>query len=116
MSHTSTANLQKIALALIEATNDFDVERALSLFTPDAVIDDPSTGHRFENHDGVRRYIEQYFIGYHTVTRLLSIESLGGDVARARVDFTGDFGHEIGLLEIAVNPQGLIARIDADLE
>jgi hypothetical protein len=50
------------------------------------------------------------------VTRLLSIEHLALDRARARVDFTGDFGHEIGLLEIKVNEHGLIVRIDADLE
>jgi len=30
--------------------------------------------------------------------------------------FTGDFGHEIGRLDIAFNPEGLIVRIDADLE
>lgn len=36
--------------------------------------------------------------------------------ARVRVDFTGDFGHEIGLLDISVNADGLITRIDADLE
>ncbi len=55
-------------------------------------------------------------IGYHTVTRLLSIETIGDCRARVRVDFTGDFGHEIGLLDISVDPGGLIARIDADLE
>ncbi|EWY35760.1 hypothetical protein N825_35915 [Skermanella stibiiresistens SB22] len=33
-----------------------------------------------------------------------------------RVDFTGDFGHEIGLLDISVDGDGLITRIDADLE
>lgn len=116
MSITGAANLHQIALALIEATNVFDVDRALMLFARDAVIKDPSTGHHFESHAGIRNYIEQYFIGYHTFTRFLSIESLGDSVARARVAFTGDFGHEIGLLQIAVNPQGLIVRIDADLE
>jgi hypothetical protein len=116
MSIKGTAHLHQIALALIEATNGFDVERALTLFTSDAVISDPSTGHHFENHAGICNYIEQYFIGYHTFTLLLSIKSLGDSVARARVDFTGDFGHEIGLLEISVNPRGLITRIDADLE
>lgn len=35
---------------------------------------------------------------------------------RARVDFTGDFGHEIGLLEIVADPAGLIVRIYANLE
>jgi len=111
-----TDKLCKAADILIAATNAFDVESALPLFAPDAVIDDSSTGHRFDGHAGIRRYIEEYFIGYHTVTRLLSIERLGNSRARVRVDFTGDFGHEIGLLEISVNSYGLIERIDADLE
>lgn len=72
-----TDKLSKAADALIAATNAFDVESALLLFAPDAVIDDPSTGHCFDRHAGIRRYIEQYFVGYHTVTRLLSIERLG---------------------------------------
>ena len=101
---------------MIAATNAFDVESALRLFTPDAVIDDPSTGHRFAGHAGIREYVERYFLGYNTVTRFLSIKSLGDDRARVRVDFTGNFGHEIGLLEISVNAKGLIIRVDADLE
>ncbi len=108
--------LHKTADALITATNAFDVESVLTLFTPDAVIDDPSTGHRFDGHAGIRRYIEQYFVGYHTVTRFMSMELLEDNRARVRVDFTGDFGHEIGLLEISVNARGLIVRIDAELE
>jgi ketosteroid isomerase-like protein len=107
--------LRETADALIAATNAFDIETALSLFAPEAAIDDPSTGHRFEGHAGIRDYVEQYFIGYHTVTRLLSIEMTGETRARLRVDFTGDFGHEIGLLDISVNADGLITRIDADL-
>lgn len=109
-------NLRRAADALIAATNDFNVERTLQLFTPDAVIDDPSTGHQFHGHAGIRNYIEQYFIGYNTSTRFLSSESLGDSCARVRVDFTGDFGHEIGLLEITINADGLIERIDANLE
>ncbi len=111
-----TGGSRGIADALLAATNAFDVDRALTLFTPDAVIDDPSTGSRFDGHTGIRNYIEQYFIGYHTVTRLLSINSGGENRVRARVDFTGDFGHEIGVLEISVNSDGLIERIDASLE
>ena len=109
-------NLCGLADTLIDATNAFDVERVLALFARDAVIDDPSTGHRFEGQAGVRHYIVQFFIGYHTVTRLLSIEHLALDHVRLRVDFTGDFGHEVGLLEMKANEHGLIARIDADLE
>jgi ketosteroid isomerase-like protein len=100
---------------LIDATNAFDVERALALFTPDAVIDDPSTGHVFDGHTGVRDYIERFFVGYHTVTRFLSVEDLSENRARVTVDFTGDFGREIGLLDLAIDAAGLIVRIDADL-
>lgn len=109
-------HIRQVADALIAAMNAFDVERALVLFAHDAVIDDPSTGHRFDGHEGTRRYIEQYFVGYHTVTRFLSMKRLGCSRACVRLDFTGDFGHEIGRLEITVNAKGLIARIDADLE
>ena len=108
--------LRETAEALIAATNAFDVERALALFTPDAVIDDPSTGHRFDGHAGVRDYIERYFVGYRTATRFLSIRRLADRQARICVDFTGDFGHEIGLLALSVDAHGLIVRIDADLE
>jgi len=64
----------------------------------------------------VRDYVERFFVGYRTLTRLLSIVSTGERQARVRVDFTGDFGHEIGLLEVVTDPAGLIVRIDADLE
>ncbi|WP_238990681.1 nuclear transport factor 2 family protein [Acidovorax sp. ST3] len=109
-------HLRRVADALIAATNAFAVEQVLGLFAHDAVIDDPSTGHRFDGHAGIRRYVEQYFVGYQTVTRFLSMQRLGPQRARVRVDFTGDFGHEIGNLDISVDAQGLIARLNADLE
>lgn len=112
----ATHHVRAIADALIAATNAFDVEAALALFARTAVIDDPSTGHRFDGLAGVRDYVDRYFVGYQTATRFLSIECLGDSAARVRVDFTGDFGHEIGLLEIVTNADGLIARINADLE
>ncbi|RWR27235.1 nuclear transport factor 2 family protein [Sinirhodobacter populi] len=102
--------------ALIKATNAFDIEAALALFTPDAVIDDASVGDSFVGQAGVRDYLQRFFVGYHTSTRLLSITDLDRDHVRVRVDFTGDFGHEVGLLEIAFNAGGLIAHVDADLE
>ena len=110
------ADLTQTAQALLAATNAFDVERALTLFTRDAVIDDPSTGHQFDGQAGIRDYFQRFFVGYHTVSRLLSTQRLGPDRASLRVDFTGDFGHEIGRLDISVDAKGLITRIDADLE
>ena len=109
-------HLRRVADALIAATNAFAVEQVLGLFVHDAVIDDPSTGQRFDGHAGIRRYLEQYFVGYQTVTRLLSMQRIGPQRARVRVDFTGDFGHEIGNLDITVDALGLIARLNADLE
>jgi ketosteroid isomerase-like protein len=111
-----TSALHKAANALLAAFNSADADAALTLFSPEAVIDDPSTGHRFDGHAGIRDYIERYFKGFHTVTRLVSIQSTDQGRARLRVDFKGDFGHEIGLLNICINAEGLIFRIDADLE
>jgi ketosteroid isomerase-like protein len=111
-----TGSLRTIVDALIAATNAFDVEAALALFASNAVIDDPSTGERFDGQAGAREYVERFFVGYRTVTRLLSFASTGERQARLRVDFTGDFGHEIGLLEIVTDRAGLIVRIDANLE
>jgi hypothetical protein len=114
---TQTVNLlRQIAEGLIAATNAFDVDGALRLFSRDAVIDDPSTGLSFNGHSGIRTYIERYFIGYQTVTRLLTLDVLDNEHCRIRVDFTGSFGHEVGLLIIHMASSGLIDRIDADLE
>jgi ketosteroid isomerase-like protein len=82
-----------LADGFIAATNAFDVDAALALFVPEAVIDDPSTGHRFDGHSGIRDYVERYFVAYRTATRFLSIEAITESEALVRVDFTGDFGH-----------------------
>jgi ketosteroid isomerase-like protein len=108
--------MQEIVASFIRTANAFDVEATLSLFAPDAVIDDVSVGDAFEGSDGVRLYLERFFVGYHTETRLLSIEMLDDRTSDVRVEFTGDFGHEIGILKIAINAVGMIERIDADLE
>ncbi|WP_246787306.1 nuclear transport factor 2 family protein [Rhizobium leguminosarum] len=68
--------MQKIVESFIATVNAFDVGGALSLFAPDAVIDDVSVGYAFVGRDGVRRYLEQFFVGYSTKSRLLSIEEL----------------------------------------
>jgi len=116
MTSTTTDALRKAANALIAALNAFDTPGVQALFTSDAVIDDPSTGRSFEGHAGVGDYVERYFKGYHTVTRFLSIDDLGDSRARLRVDFTGDFGQETGVLVIKANADGMFVRIDADLE
>lgn len=108
--------LRDAADALISATNALDVARVQAFFATDAVIDDPSTGHCFHGHAGIRDYVERYFIGYHTVTRFLSMRDMNARTACVRVDFTGDFGHEIGLLSITLDAEGYISRIDASLE
>lgn len=113
---SSAHRVRPLADGFIAGANAFDVDAVIALFASDAVIDDPSTGRRFDGHAGIRDYIERFFVGYRTATRFLSLESIDDSRARVRVDFTGDFGHEIGLLEITVNDDGLIARIDADLE
>ncbi|MGN7773634.1 nuclear transport factor 2 family protein [Phyllobacterium sp. 22552] len=108
--------MQKLVESFIASANVFDVERALSLFAPDAVIEDVSVGNAFVGWDGVRIYLERFFVGYNTASRLLSIQTPDAFNSNVRVDFTGDFGHEVGILKIAINSDGLIERIDADLE
>ena len=108
--------MQTIVESFIRAANAFDVEGALFLFTPDAVIDDVSVGDAFVGRDGVRDYLERFFVGYHTQSKLLSLERVDDFNATIRLDFTGDFGQEIGVLKITVNADGLIQRSDADLE
>lgn len=100
----------------IQTTNAFDIEGALCLFAPDAVIDDVSVGDAFVGSEGIRAYVERFFVGDNTASRLLSLQELDNRTAVVQLDFTGDFGHEIGTLKIAINTNGVIERIDADLE
>ncbi|MGV1761680.1 nuclear transport factor 2 family protein [Rhizobium sp. P44RR-XXIV] len=108
--------MQKLVDTFMQAANAFDVENTLSLFSSDAVIDDVSVGDAFVGTKGIRLYLERFFVGYKTKSRLLSLKQSDDFNAVVRLDFTGDFGHEIGILKIAINPDGLIERIDADLE
>jgi hypothetical protein len=101
---------------LIAATNAFDVDAALALFSAEAVIDDVSVGETFAGTAGVRTYLEQYFVGYHTVSKLMSVEVSDGRHAKAHLDFTGAFGHETGVLDVTTNDAGLIVAVDANLD
>jgi ketosteroid isomerase-like protein len=108
-------SVRALAEQFIAATNASDVGASLALFSEEAVINDPSTGHRFDGHAGIQTYVERYFIGYRTVTTLMSFHRKDDAHARVIVDFKGDFGHEIGLLDFTVSPRGQIERIDAEL-
>lgn len=108
--------MRNLVERFIQTTNAFDVEGALTLFAPDAVIDDVSVGDAFLGSAGIRSYVKRFFVGYNTESRLLSLDQPDDRHAVVRLDFTGDFGHEIGMLKIAINTDGLIERIDADLE
>jgi hypothetical protein len=108
--------MKTLVTTFIQMANAFDVEGALMLFSSDAVIDDVSVGDAFIGTDGIRLYLERFFVGYKTVSTLLALEQQDNFNSVARLDFTGDFGHEIGTLKIMINPEGLIKRIDADLE
>ncbi len=109
-------DIHKIIKQFIKHANAFDVEAALTLFAPDAVIDDVSVGEKFKNANGVRKYLETYFVGYKTVTKLESVEVTDNKNAKAQVDFTGNFGHETGGLDFTINNDGLITLISAYLD
>jgi hypothetical protein len=52
--------MRKIIENFVESTNAFDIQRALSLFASDAVIDDVSVGDAFVGIDGIRLYLERF--------------------------------------------------------
>ena len=108
--------IKTIIQQFIEATNQFDVKTALTLFAKDAVIDDVSVGQKFKNKAGVQKYLDTYFVGYKTQTKLESLKLVDKTKAIAQVDFTGDFGHETGALKFTINTDGLIVLIDAHLD
>lgn len=108
--------MEKTINQFIAATNAFDVEAALALFAADAVIDDVSVGEKFKGLAGVRTYLEKYFVGYKTVSKIESVEIVDKLQAKAQLDFTGDFGHETGGLEFVFNGSGLIIKISAYLD
>jgi hypothetical protein len=108
--------LEHIAHQFIAAANLFDTDTVLALFAADAVIEDVSMGEKCEGALGIKRYIVTFFNGYHTKTELLSFEHTEPGQILAKVDFTGDFGHETGWLDIRFNDAELIEHIDADLD
>jgi hypothetical protein len=55
--------VEKLVDMFIQTVNAFDVEGAPALFKFDAVIADVSVGDAFIGTDGIRLYLEQFFVG-----------------------------------------------------
>lgn len=100
----------------ITAANQFDTEKYLSFFQPDALLDDPSVGRKFKAHAGIRNYFVSYFIGYHTHTRLVALRVIADDQVYVEVEFTGEFpeGKIGGTFDVTMR-EGKIACIKAEL-
>ena len=58
--------MQKLVEDFIRTTNASDVDGAMSLFAANAVIDDVSVGYALVGIEGVRRYLERFFVGYNS--------------------------------------------------
>lgn len=112
----TSSEARSVIERFVAATNAFDVAAALALFAPDSVIEDVSVGDSFAGTSGIRRYLEQYFVGYHTVSKIIAVDVVDETRAKAHLDFTGDFGHETGVLDVTIGGDGLIVAVAADLD
>jgi len=82
MSKKNEIGIDKTIKQFITTANKFDVKGTLELFASNAVIDDVSVGEKFKNTAGVRKYLETFFVGYHTVTKLESLKVINAYVPR----------------------------------
>lgn len=79
----------------IHITNSFDTTKYLEQFETDAILDDPSVGRTFNGHEGIKKYFENYFIGYNTKTKIKNLNIIDENSAYLEVEFTGDFPEKI---------------------
>lgn len=100
----------------IAASNAFNTEKYLSFYLPDAVLDDPSVGRKFEGHKGIQQYFDNYFIGYNTHTQQVNLKIADEKNAHLEVQFSGDFpkGKIGGTFEFKFE-NGKITFVKADL-
>ena len=84
-------NIELFVTEWLAAANAFDTNRFLDLWHTDAILDDASVGEVFKGHAGIRRYFEDYFIGYKTQTELIKLEINSPSEAHLEVEFTGEF-------------------------
>ncbi|TAJ51990.1 MAG: nuclear transport factor 2 family protein [Chitinophagaceae bacterium] len=100
----------------LAAGNAYDIDLYLKQYHKDAVLDDPSVGRSFVGHKGIRKYFEDYFIGYKTQTRLVTLEIISKAKAHIEVEFTGAFPEgKIGGRFDFTFKEGKILSVKADL-
>ncbi|MCW3126069.1 MAG: hypothetical protein JWO03_1727 [Bacteroidetes bacterium] len=109
-------DIEKFIQKWIAAGNAYDTNGYLEKYHKNAVLDDPSVGQSFEGHTGIRKYFEDYFIGYKTQTRLIKSEITGDMSAHVEVEFTGEFpeGKIGGIFDLTFK-SGKILSAKADL-
>ncbi|SFM98907.1 SnoaL-like domain-containing protein [Chitinophaga sp. YR627] len=109
-------DIRKLIARWIAAANAYDTAQYLDFYLPDAVLDDPSVGRRFEGHKGIGNYFDSYFIGYNTQTALVDVVILDATHAYVEVAFAGDFpeGNIGGTFDLTFKA-GKIAFVKADL-
>jgi len=90
--------------------------RCLNFYSPDAVLDDPSVGRKFEGNKGIQQYFDSYFIGYNTHTEKVKLKVINEQHAHLELQFAGDFpeGKIGGTFEFKFE-NGKIAFVKADL-
>ena len=84
-------NTQTFVTEWIAASNAFDTDKYLDFYLPEAVLDDPSVGRKFEGRKGIKQYFDNYFIGYNTHTQQVKLKVINEEHAHLEVQFTGDF-------------------------
>ncbi|WP_036603675.1 nuclear transport factor 2 family protein [Olivibacter sitiensis] len=109
-------NIENFIKNWISASNAFDIEKYLSYYQSEAVLDDPSVGRKFEGHKGIHQYFDSYFIGYNTHTEKVKLKVIDEVTAHLEVQFTGDFpeGKIGGTFDFEFK-EGKIAFVKADL-
>ncbi len=84
-------DIQKMIDEWIAVGNSYNTEKYLTFYLPEAILDDPSVGRKFEGHAGIQDYFENYFIDYKTQTELVLLNITAENQAHLEVEFTGEF-------------------------
>jgi SnoaL-like protein len=109
-------NIDAFIQDFIAVSNAYDTKSYLEKWQKNAILNDPSVGQVFKGHPGIKKYFEDYFIGYKTQTRLVRLNITNENEAHIEVEFTGEFpeGKIGGKFDFTFN-DGKIAAAKADL-